>query len=126
MTERTWMKKCCGLCPYAQERTLWLHPNRAEDFAYQATNPFNDFPCHKTADFFEDEQHDGDNSGFVFGEQSFTCHGFKTLQVNENGEEDGFVADGVGFYDTHDMIGAHTEHWEEEQAAIKKRIADRG
>ncbi|HEX8413941.1 MAG TPA: hypothetical protein VF637_08660, partial [Sphingomicrobium sp.] len=53
---RTWMKAPCGPCPYSRVNTLWLHPERAADFAYNAANPYNEFPCHKTADLREDDE----------------------------------------------------------------------
>jgi hypothetical protein len=115
MDERTWMKKCCGLCPYARKGTLGLHPERAEELAYMAQNRYADFPCHKTADYIEeDDFHEG---GYVHGEKSFTCHGFKTLQMTENAtekqyEREGFVPDGLGFEDVDEMIDAHTEIFE--------------
>lgn len=114
-----WMKKCCNRCPFAKNNTLFLHPERAEEFAYMAENPFTDFPCHKTADYLETD--DGENDGYVFGETSVTCHGFKTLQMAQNASErdydiSGFIADGNGFECPYDMIDTHTEHWELEKA----------
>ena len=106
MTERTWMKTTCALCPYSRSKTLGLHPERAEDFAYSASNPYSDFPCHKTAD------HDDETGDFVHGERSFTCNGFLSLQVNENDNApDGFKPDPDAFYDPWEMIEHHTELW---------------
>jgi hypothetical protein len=120
--ERTWMKKCCGLCPFARIGTLGLHPERAEELAYMASNPFNDFPCHKTADYLETDN--GDNDGYIHGEHSFTCHGFKTLQMSENAstkdfESQGFKPDGYGFEDCYDMIDRHQELYDEQQRKTK-------
>lgn len=115
MTERTWMKKTCALCPFSRSKTLYLHPERAADFAYMAENPFNDFPCHKTAELYE-AHNDWDESGYVHGENSFTCCGFLSLQVNENGNEpEGFEPDPDAFNDCHEMIDHHTMHWESKQ-----------
>ena len=113
--ERTWMKKCCGLCPFASDGTLFLRPERAAEFADMATNRFNDFPCHKTADLHEDE--DGFEH-FVHGGKSLTCHGFLTLQSEENyGERGmppkGFNPDGKGFTDWFEMVNAHEQYHEE-------------
>lgn len=108
-TERYWMKKTCELCPFSRSKTLWLHPRRAEDFAYMAQNRFSSFPCHKTASLIEDER-DG-SSAYYANESSFHCHGFATLQFSENGEPDGFVADGDGFTEVWEMIDHHTDHW---------------
>ncbi|WP_282027101.1 hypothetical protein [Limimaricola cinnabarinus] len=110
MSERTWMKKPCGRCPFARVGALGLHPKRAEDFASMAQNPFNDFPCHKTADYAEDE---GDGSGgYVHGEQSFTCNGFLSLQVSENGRgPKGFEPHPDAFEDYYEMVEHHEDLW---------------
>jgi hypothetical protein len=95
--EHTWMKKCCGLCPYAKEGTLFLHPERTQDFAYSAENPYTNFPCHKTAEVYEDD-YDG-SAEYISGEASFTCHGFKTLQMASNAREGMlFDKDGLQFW----------------------------
>jgi hypothetical protein len=107
MTERTWMKKCCEHCPFKRETALVLHPERASEFAYMTENPYNDFPCHKTAD--EVEETDFSEGGFVHGENSFTCHGFKGMQVNENSDEPTFRSDGQHFLDVMEMEDYH-EH----------------
>lgn len=110
MSERTWMKEPCALCPYSKTNTLWLHPERAEDFAYQAQNRYTDFPCHKTADLVEDDDGFGE---YRRGEKSLTCCGFLTLQVNENDNApDGFEPHPDGFSEAWEMIDHHTEHWE--------------
>jgi hypothetical protein len=108
--ERTWMKKCCGLCPFGLKGTLWLHPRRAEDFAYMASNPYSDFPCHKTAEYEEETEYS--DGGYVHGEHSFTCHGFKALQVNCNREVEGFTYDeDEVFSSPEEMIEHHTNDW---------------
>lgn len=108
--ERTWMKRPCGLCPYSRKNTLWLHPERAEDFAYNAQNPYNDFPCHKTADLQDDSDGGGE---YVAGSRSLTCNGFLSLQVNENGNApDGFEPHPDAFGECWEMIDHHTDHAE--------------
>lgn len=112
MAHVDYMKKCCGLCPFSRSSTLFLHPERAEEFAYMAENPYTDFPCHKTADY--QEENEWDEGGFVHGEGSKTCHGFKTLQMAMNATEreywqSGFAPDGNGFEDTYEMIDHHTD-----------------
>ena len=52
------MKECCGLCPYSRKNTLFLSPDRAEEFAYAAENRYNDFVCHKTGVGLEDNESD--------------------------------------------------------------------
>jgi hypothetical protein len=117
-----WMKKTCALCPFSRTKTLFLHPERAEEFAYMAQNPYNDFPCHKTAEYEEETAwHDG---GFVAGEHSKTCHGFMTLQAEENGLEiDGFTPDGDGFQSIDEMLETHEDLWEAQQRSRKERAA---
>ena len=115
------MKGCCGLCPYAHDGTLGLHPERAEDFAAQAQNPYADFPCHKTAVEVDDDEEGG--TEFVRGERSLTCHGFRTLQWEENGRNGDFdyedpeaKPDGKGFTDYYCMVERHEELWEAERS----------
>ena len=113
MTDRHWMKEPCGPCPYSRSNTLWLHPERAEDLAYQAQNPYTDFPCHKTA--VEQDDYEG-RTKLVRGERSLTCNGFLSLQVNENGKGPrGFVPHDDAFGDADEMIDCHTEHWDAER-----------
>ena len=104
------MKECCGLCPYSRKDTLFLHPQRAEEFAYQAENPYNDFVCHKTGVVHED----GDSYGgeIVRGEKSLTCMGFASMQHNINGGNEGFKPDPNAFDDAWQMIEHHTEEYE--------------
>lgn len=118
---RYWMKEPCGPCPYSRSKTLWLHPERAADFAYNAGNPYNDFPCHKTADLCEDE--DG-GSEYRAGERSLTCNGFLSLQCSENGIEiPGFEPHDDAFGDHWEMIQYHEAHWEDERIRLASRPA---
>lgn len=108
--DRTWMKKCCEHCPFKRDTPLVLHPSRAEDFANMTGNPYSDFPCHKTADIQEEREELGIEGGYVHGENSYTCHGFKGMQENECGDgSDGFKSDGQHFSDWFEMIDYHTE-----------------
>ncbi len=114
------MKECCGLCPFAHTGTLALHPDRAADFAFMASSPYSDFPCHKTAVEVEDD-YEGGGTSYVRGEKSLTCHGFKTLQMAENAseeqyEQEGFKPDGNGFEDPYEMIDCHTEILERDRS----------
>lgn len=113
-SERTWMKKCCEHCPFKHDTPLTLHPKRAEDFANMTSNPYNDFPCHKTADIQEEIEELGIEGGYIHGENSFTCHGFKGMQVNKCGDgTDTFVSDKQHFSDYFEMIQYHEEKWED-------------
>lgn len=100
-------KKCCGLCPFSKVNTLFLHPERAEEFADMACNPYSDFVCHKTGVTVEDD--DG-GSEIVRGEKSITCHGFAVLQdIQNHGEMENL--DPNAFDDPEEMIDHHTEEW---------------
>lgn len=110
-TERFWMKEPCGPCPYSRSKTLFLHPERAADFAHNAENPYTDFPCHKTADHHEDEDGFGE---YVRGEKSLTCNGFLSMQCTVNDREiEGFTPHPDAFEDSWEMIDRHTDLWEE-------------
>ena len=112
--ERTWMRKPCGPCPFSRSKTLWLHPERAEEFASMACNPSSNFPCHKTADYEEETEYR--EGGYVHGERSMTCNGFLSLQVNETGyETEGFEPHPDAFSDFYEMVEHHEEHWEAER-----------
>lgn len=79
-----------------------------------ASNPYNDFPCHKTADYQEDDEGDG---GYVHGAKSLTCNGFLSLQCRENGIEiPGFMPHEDAFEDAYEMADRHLELWEERQS----------
>ena len=104
------MKEPCGPCPYSRSKTLPLHPERAANFAYQAQNPYTDFPCHKTADHREDEDGCG---GYVRGARSLTCNGFLSLQCREGGSApEGFTPHSDAFEDADEMIERHEALWE--------------
>jgi hypothetical protein len=109
--DRYWMKEPCGPCPFSRSKTLPLHPERAADFAYMAQNPYTDFVCHKTADCVEDADGMGE---YVRGQQSFTCNGFLSLQVNEGATPDeGFEPHPDAFSDADEMIEHHEMLWEQ-------------
>lgn len=111
MCDRHWMKEPCGPCPFSRSKTLPLHPGRAEEFADMASNPYTDFPCHKTADYREENEF-GEGGGFVHGAKSLTCSGFLSMQVSETGRDvEGFTPHPDAFDDWHEMVDRHTELW---------------
>lgn len=114
------MKKCCGLCPYSMEGTLFLHPDTASDFAYSADNPYNDFVCHKTGIVDDDSEEYG--SEIVRGEKSLTCMGFASMQhnINDNFIEEGFKSDPTAFSDSWEMIDFHQEEWDRKHKIVKE------
>jgi hypothetical protein len=123
------MLKTCSLCPFSRTKTLGLHPERAEDFAYSAQNPYADFVCHKTGETIEEGFEEG---SIVRGARSKTCHGFLTLQREECGieddddteEEDRFEPDGDGFQSCHEMISRHEELWNKQRRRKSTRAAN--
>jgi hypothetical protein len=103
------MKECCGLCPYSRKDTLFVHPERAADFANAAENPYNDFVCHKTGVTHDDEY----GGEIVRGEKSLTCMGFASLQYNINGSGSGeYRTDPNAFEDAWQMTDHHEDHAE--------------
>jgi len=104
------MKECCGLCPYSRKNTLFLHPERAEEFANQAENPYNDFVCHKTGVVLEETEFDDRGGDIVRGEKSLTCMGFASMQHNINNGDDSVRVDPNAFEDAWEMIEHHTDH----------------
>lgn len=105
------MKQCCGLCPYSRKHTLWLHPERAEEFGDMAENPYNDFVCHKTGVLDEDEEGYG---GIVRGEKSLQCAGFHAMQHIINGTENKSqvkIDYEDHFSEVWEMIEHHEEHY---------------
>lgn len=114
-----WMKEPCGPCPYSRSKTLPLHPERAADFAYNAANRYNEFPCHKTADLVEDDEGSG---SYVYGRKSLTCNGFLSLQCLENDIEiEGFEPHPDAFGDHWEMIEHHQMLWDDRAAEIEAR-----
>lgn len=107
MTE--YIKKPCAHCPFRIDVKPFLHPERAEELAYAAQNPYSTFTCHKTLEYDEEED---DN---FTGEESKVCAGFLTLQHFELGEtsygEDGFEPSDNCYEGSHEMVEAYEEEW---------------
>lgn len=116
MSEVTVMKKCCGLCPYSRKNTLYLHPDRASDFASSAENPYSDFVCHKTGVVHEDHPDEDRQNEIVRGEKSLTCAGFHAMQSNINGTKSEIEIDHEDhFEDWFEMVEHHQEKWDEKR-----------
>ena len=103
------IKKPCKHCPYRHDVKPFLHPERGEELAYTATNPYNSFPCHKTTSHDDD----GETVGQAQWQQ---CAGFLTLMHNELGEtpydEDGFKPSPLVYNEASEMAEAYAEAWE--------------
>lgn len=108
------MKRCCGLCPYSRKNTLFLHPDRASDFANSANNPYNDFVCHKTGVVHEEHPIEEMRNEIVRGEKSLTCAGFHVLQSQINGTESEIEIDMQDhFGEAWEMEAHHEENYNE-------------
>lgn len=116
------MKEPCGPCPFSRSKTLPLHPERAEDFAYMAQNPYSDFVCHKTAEDFTQTDAEGNEEDLlVRGEKSLTCNGFLSLQVSENDNApEGFEPHPDAFSEAYEMIEHHTYLWEQSRGKLRE------
>ena len=106
MSKERIVKRPCSPCPFSRVNTLFLHPERASDFAFMAQNPYTDFVCHKTG---VSEENESGGSSIVRGEKSATCCGFKSLQASENGGE--FEPHPDAFCEVYEMIEHHEEEW---------------
>lgn len=101
------MKEPCAHCPFRHDVKPFLHPERGEELAYHAQNPYNSFPCHKTT-VADEESDDGE---MLCTEKTLECAGFITLQINEGMEcPDGFTPSDKVYDDTWAMIEAYREN----------------
>lgn len=102
------VKVPCKDCPFRNDVTPFLHPRRAMELAYAASNPYSDFPCHKTTEA-------DDETGECYAtDKSLTCAGFLTLRAQE-GEDtpEGFTPSwDIIYTDAHEMIDAYEQEWE--------------
>lgn len=99
------VKKPCAQCPYRKDVKPYLTPERGEELAYAATNPYNTFHCHKTLESDDDDTYVGDKSKI--------CAGFLTLQHHENGktfyDDQGFQRSENVYEDCYEMIDAYDQ-----------------
>ena len=103
------IKKPCQHCPYREDVKPFLTPERGEELAYTALNPYSSFYCHKTLE--EDEQCEDGSDGNRVGQSSKMCAGFLTLQHNENGktfyDDEGFEPSPLVYDDAYSMEQAY-------------------
>ena len=108
--EIDYVKKPCKHCPFRNDVTPYLHPDKASEIAYAAQNPYSDFPCHKTTEYDEDSE-DGD---MMITDRSLTCAGFLTLRA-QAGESvpKGFEPSWeICYIDEFEMSQAYEEEWD--------------
>lgn len=105
----TFMKSPCKHCPFRNDITPFLHPERATELAYMAQNKYSSFPCHKTTEP-DDESEDGE---MLVTENSKECAGFLTLraQAGEDTPEGFEPAWEICYIDAYDMGEAYENEW---------------
>lgn len=102
------MKSPCKMCHYRRDVDFKFREERVVEFANITCNPYNSFPCHKTADLLEDDE-DG-SAGYVHGETSKECAGFLTMQVNAGKRcPEGFEPSELAYEDYWEMIERYTD-----------------
>jgi hypothetical protein len=105
------MKAPCKHCPFRNDVTPFLHPERADEIATSTNNPYSDFPCHKTLEY-DDEGEDLQET-----ERSKTCAGFLTMQISEGVVEcpEGFKPAENIYSDPYEMAEAYEWEWNKKQ-----------
>lgn len=103
------VKKPCQHCPFRTDVRPFLHPRRAEELAYNASNPYGSFACHKTLG--------SDDEGQTYiSEASLECAGHLTMQYAENGrtdyDADGFVPADNCYSEPWEMMAAYEYEWD--------------
>jgi hypothetical protein len=109
MEDFHFMKRPCKSCPFRTDVTPFLHPDRAEEIAYSAENPYSDFLCHNTFEYDGGQDVQGRDTGDF--SKSKTCAGFLTLRAQAGlktpkGFEPFYE---LCYLDALDMISAHEE-----------------
>ena len=99
------MRHPCKHCPFRRDVKPFLHPERGEELAYHAQNPYNTFACHKTT------EHNEYTDELEAGPTSKECAGFMTLQCQEGMDiPEGFEpAYELCYMDVYEMIDAYSE-----------------
>lgn len=101
------MKSPCKHCPFRNDVTPFLHPERAEEIAYAAQNRYSEFQCHKTLEY------DEDGEDLEVRARSKMCAGFLAMQINEGGvdQPEGFEIPANVYSDSNEMIEAYDWEW---------------
>lgn len=76
------MRRPCNHCPFRTDKTAIRFANldRAKEIAWSAF--LFGFPCHTTADYFEDDS--TANSGYIFGDDTQHCAGYLIMQIKDS------------------------------------------
>lgn len=106
-----YMKEPCKHCPYRHDVKPFLTPERGEQLAYHAQNPYNTFTCHKTMEPGEEED-DEIGCEMVHAAHSKECAGFMSLQINEGMDcPEDFTPSDKAYGCVDDMIYAYEEEY---------------
>lgn len=105
------VKKPCKNCPFRNDVKPYLHPDRAADIAYSASNKYSNFICHSTIEYDGDEDIQGRSTGDF--SKAKTCAGFLTLRAQEGYDvPKGFTPSwDICYTDTFEMTEAYEEEW---------------
>jgi len=77
----THCSKPCKTCPFRKDVNPFLHPERAYDISLMAEYSYQNFPCHNTFKYTDEEDENGESIADLTG--SRTCAGFLTLRANK-------------------------------------------
>jgi hypothetical protein len=114
----SFIKKPCKNCPFRNNIKPYLHPDRAAEIAYAASNPYSNFTCHSTIEYDGDEDHQGRPTGDFSG--ALTCAGFLTMRAQE-GEDvpEGFEPSwNICYIDNYEMIDAYEKEWDKKNSSL--------
>jgi len=106
------VKKPCKNCPFRNDVIPYLHPDRAAEIAYAASNPYSDFTCHSTIEYDGNDDHQGRPTGDFT--KAKTCAGFLTLraQEGEHVPKDFEPSWELCYTDIFEMIYEYQEEWD--------------
>lgn len=103
-----YIKVPCKHCPFRNDVTPFLHPDRAYEIASISQNHYSTFPCHKTTE-------SDDESGECYAtNESKECAGMLTMRA-QSGEDipKGFKPSWeICYIDPYEMYEAYLEEWE--------------
>ena len=105
------VKKPCKTCPFNVKVKPFLHPDRAYDIAASSFNPYNNFPCHNTIEYTDEEDCFGESVPNLANAKE--CAGFLTMRATETEKlPEGFVPSFEDVYESPtDMYYAYKEEW---------------
>lgn len=110
------VKVPCKHCPFRNDVTPYLHPDRATEIAYVASNPYSSFPCHKTTEYNEETDELEETNA------SKQCAGMLTMraQAGERTPKGFEPAWELCYIDEWEMIQAYEDEWNKQHKKTKK------